>query len=224
MVQTWNDLLFAHWPVPAETLRPLISPQLTLDAFNGQCWVAVAPFHMTGVRPRLVPPLPGISAFPELNVRTYVTFGGKPGVHFFSLDAASRMAVWAARKTYSLPYFFADMRVTEREGWFEYLSFRVGLEARLRAQYRPVHPVKLRKAGSLEHWLTERYCLYTVARGSVFRAEIHHEPWPLQDGEAVIEENTMARAAGIMLPDTLPLLHFAKKLDVLVWPLTKVSD
>jgi uncharacterized protein YqjF (DUF2071 family) len=222
MAQTWNDLLFAHWPVQTEALRPLIPSQLPLDTFNGQCWVAVAPFHMTRVRPRLVPAAPGISAFPELNVRTYVSVGGKPGVYFFSLDAASRLAVWAARRTYRLPYFFARMEVSEQDGCFQYRSSRLGPQARLRARYRPTKPVQLRHPGTLEHWLTERYCLYTVSGSSVFRAEIHHEQWPLQNAEALIEENTMARAAGIALPETAPLLHFAKRLEVLIWPLTKV--
>ena len=219
MVQTWNDLLFAHWPVRPEALRQLVPNELPLDTFDGQCWIAVTPFHMTGVRPRFVPPLTGLSAFPELNVRTYVTVGGKAGVYFFSLDAASRTAVWAARVSYHLPYFFARMEVNEKDGGFEYRSWRVQQEARLRVQYSPVRAVQLRTPGTLEYWLTERYCLYTVVHGSVFRAEIHHEQWPLQDAEAEIAENTMASAAGIHLPQTAPLLHFAKKSEVLVWPL-----
>ena len=222
MLQTWNDLLFAHWPVPAESLRPLIPPILALDTFEGRGWVAVVPFHMTGVRARFVPPLPGLSALPELNVRTYVTFEGKPGVYFFSLDAASRVAVWTARKIYRLPYFFARMKVTQQGGCFQYHSSRVGMQARLKAQYRPAKIVELRSPGTLEHWLTERYCLYTVSGGSVFRAEIHHQQWPLQDAEAEMQENTMAQAARISLPNTAPLLHFAKRLDVLIWPLTKL--
>lgn len=222
MVQTWNDLLFAHWPVAPEVLRHLVPNELPLDTFGGQCWIAVTPFHMTGVRPRFVPPLPGLSAFPELNVRTYVTVGGKPGVFFFSLDAASRAAVWAARASYHLPYFFASMEVQENDRSFQYQSSRFGQEARLRLEYRPVKPVQFHAPGTLEHWLTERYCLYTVVRGSVLRAEIHHEQWPLQDAEAQITENTMAVAAGIHLPQTAPLLHFAKKLEVLIWPLKMV--
>jgi uncharacterized protein len=222
MEQTWNDLLFAHWPISADVLRPLVPPVLPLDTFEGQGWVAVTPFHMTGVRPRGIPPLPGISNFPELNVRTYVTFGGKPGVYFFSLDAASRAAVWAARATYRLPYFYARMSV-EREGdWIAYRSQR-NLDTKFQAKYRPRAPVQLRSAGTLEHWLTERYCLYTVFRNSVFRAEIHHEPWPLQDAEAEISRNTMASSAGIKLPEVQPLLHFAKKLQVLIWPLGEVA-
>lgn len=223
MVQTWNDLLFAHWPVAPEVMRLLVPEQLPLDSFNGKCWLAVAPFHMTGVRPRFTPPMPGVSAFPELNVRTYVTLDGKPGVYFFSLDADSRMAVWAARASYRLPYFFSRMQVQERDGWIEYESTRVAGNARLRARYRPVKPVQLRSPGTLEHWLSERYCLYTASADSVFRAEIHHEQWPLQDAEAEISENTMASAAGITLPQTPPLLHFAKKLEVLIWPLRKIG-
>jgi uncharacterized protein len=223
MEQTWNDLLFAHWPVPANVLRPRVPSPLALDTFDGQCWVAVTPFHMTGVRPRFVPPIPGVSAFPELNVRTYVRFAEKPGVFFFSLDAASRIAVWAARSTYRLPYYFANMEVREKDDWINYHSSRKSPSADLRAQYRPSRPVELRTPGTLEHWLTERYCLYTVVRGSVLRAEIHHEPWLLQDAEAEIAENTMAKAAGIQLPGIPPVLHFAKRLQVVVWPLKSLN-
>jgi len=220
MQQMWNDLLFAHWPLPPETLRPLVPSVLPLDTFNGQCWVAVTPFYMTGVRPRLSPVVPGLSAFPELNVRTYVTYGGKSGVFFFSLDAGSRLAAWAARATYHLPYFFADMKVAGQNGSIDYHSVRSG-NAEYQGSYRPVTPVRLRSPGTLEHWLTERYCLYTVVRNSVYRAEIHHAQWPLQDAEAEISANTMAGAAGIRLPEIQPLLHFSKRLQVLVWPLKK---
>ena len=219
MEQTWNDLLFAHWPVQPELMRALVPQQLSLDTFEGHCWIAVTPFHMTGVRGRFMPPIPGASAFPELNVRTYVSFGGKPGVYFFSLDAAKRLAVWAARTTYRLPYYFAHMETRNGDGWIHYRSSRISGNAELRAQYRPLKPVQLRSPGTLEHWLTERYCLYTVARSTVFRAEIHHVPWPLQDAEAEIAQNTMAKAAGIELPQLHPVLHFAKRLQVLVWPL-----
>ena len=223
MQQTWNDLLFAHWPVSREQLRPLVPAELPLDSFNGQCWVAIAPFHMSGIRGRFMPPIPWTSALPELNVRTYVTYGSKPGVYFFSLDAASRLAVWGARTFYKLPYFFAQMHVQDREGWISYTSSRSNSPAQFRGRYRPVTPVQLRAPGSLEHWLTERYCLYTVSGGSVYRSEIHHPHWPLQDAEAEIHANTMAAAGGIQLPFAIPLLHFSKKLDVLIWPLKKVD-
>jgi uncharacterized protein len=220
MEQTWHDLLFVHWPVPPDSLRSLVPPILPLDIFDGQGWIAVAPFHMSGVRVRWTPPLAGVSAFPELNVRTYVTYGGKPGVFFFSLDAGSRLATWAARRTYHLPYFHARMRVGNDNSWIQYSSVRLaGTE--FCGKYRPIAPVQLRERGSLEHWLTERYCLYTVTGNAVYRAEIHHQQWPLQDAEAEITVNTMAKAAGVELPGTRPLLHFSKRLQVLVWPLKK---
>lgn len=223
MQQTWNDLLFAHWTVPRERLRALVPSELPLDSYDGQCWVAVAPFHMSGIRGRLMPPIPGTSALPELNVRTYVTYGGKPGVYFFSLDAASRLAVWGARTFYKLPYFFAKMHVRDHEGWTEYTSSRASSPAEFRGHYRPCGPVQLRAPGSLEHWLSERYCLYTVSGGNVYRSEIHHPQWPLQDAEADFQSNTMAAAAGVTLPSAIPLLHFSKRLNVLIWPLKKLD-
>lgn len=222
MEQIWNDLLFAHWPVPDESLRALVPAALALDRFDGQCWVTVTPFHMTGVRPRCTPPLPGLSRFPELNVRTYVRFGDKGGVYFFSLDAGLRLAVWSARLLYHLPYFYARMKLEENQSWIGYASRRPS-GAEFRAKYRPIRPPELKAAGTLEHWLTERYCLYTISGRSLYRGEIHHRPWPLEDAEAEIESNTMAAAAGIALPRSRPLLNFAKRLEVLIWPLKKIS-
>ena len=223
MAQTWHDLLFAHWPIEQELLRPLIPANLSLDTFDGQAWVAIAPFRMSGIRARRLPPLPGTSRFPELNLRTYVTHQDKPGVYFFSLDAGNLPAVWAARRFYHLPYFHAEMSTTQTGEKIIYSSARRGAAAAFRAVYRPIAPVKLRERGTLEHWLTERYCLYAVNSGRIFRAEIHHAPWPLQDAEAQIELNTMATAAGIFLPSVPPLLHFAKKLEVIIWPLRSVG-
>jgi len=221
MRQTWRDLLFAHWPVPYEQLRALVPSELELDTYDGRCWVAVAPFHMSGIRGRYMPPIPGGSALAELNVRTYVSYDSKPGVYFFSLDAASRLAVWSARAFYKLPYFFSRMSVEQREGWFHYKARRTESPGEFRGRYRPVKPVEWRAPGSIEHWLTERYCLYTVSSGKVFRCEIHHERWPLQDAEAEIQVNTLAPAAGLTLPSDTPLLHFSKELNVLIWPLKK---
>ena len=223
MKQTWHNLLFGHWPVPAAVLRPLVPARLELDSFDDQCWVGVVPFYMSGIRARGLPPLPGLSRFPELNVRTYVVSGGKPGVYFFSLDAANLPAVWAARTFDPLPYFHAAMRVEEGNGTIRYSSRRHRDAAEFCGSYEPVSGVRLRQKGSIEHWLTERYCLYTTHRDNVCRGEIHHPPWPLQDAEAEIELNTMADSAGITLPDTRPLLHFARRLDVLIWPLRGVD-
>ena len=224
MKQIWHDLLFAHWPIPTAAVRPLVPQELTLDTFDGQCWIGVVPFHMSGIHRRGLPPLPGLSRFPELNVRTYVTHGCKPGVYFFSLDAANLPAVWAARTFYHLPYFHAAMSSKELGGDIHYFSRRRRTSAEFRGHYRPIAEVTYRPKGSIEHWLTERYCLYTTYEGQVFRGEIHHQPWPLQDAQAELETNTVAAAAGILLPDTAPLLHFARRLDVLIWPLRKADQ
>ena len=222
MKQTWHDLLFAHWPIPPSEMRALVPPQLTLDAFDGQCWVGIAPFHMSGIRGRALPPLPGLSRFPELNVRTYVTYGGKPGVYFFSLDAANLPAVWAARRFYRLPYFHAAMMAESRDS-IHYCSRRDGSPAEFRGHYRPTGKVGLSVKGSIEHWFTERYCLYTTHREEVYRGEIHHPQWPLQPAEAEFEINSMAAAANISLPAIAPSLLFARKLEVLIWPLRRAE-
>lgn len=221
MKQTWHDLLFAHWPLPPAILRPVVPSQLTLDTFDNKCWIGVVPFRMSGIRARALPPLPGLSRLPELNVRTYVTYSGKPGVYFFSLDAANLPAVWAARAFYHLPYFHATMTTHEHNGGIHYASRRHRNGAEFHSSYRPRGEVRLCEQSSIEHWLTERYCLYTTHHRQVYRGEIHHPPWPLQDAEAEFETNTMAAAAGIVLPQSKPLLHFARRQDVLVWPLRR---
>jgi uncharacterized protein YqjF (DUF2071 family) len=225
MAQSWHDLLFAHWPVDAEALRPLIPPQLQIDTFEGRGWLAVVPFRMTGVRLRGTPAMPWLSAFPELNVRTYVTCGGKPGVWFFSLDAGNSLAVAIARAWFHLPYFRARMSCTERDGWIQYQSDRthrgapVGL---LNCKYRPVGETFSAQHGTLEYFLTERYCLYTAdASGQIIRGEIHHPPWPLQRAEAEFARNSMTEPLGTALTSR-PLLHFARRQDVLVWPPGKI--
>lgn len=219
MVQNWHDLLFAHWSLPAEQIRPLVPPQLELDLFQGRAYVAVTPFHMSGVRPRMAPPLPGLSRFPELNVRTYVRYKDIPGVWFFSLDAGSRAAVWGARLGYALPYFYARMSVRPDGDKFEYSNRRLQAPrpAEFRGRYWPVSEPRQFDKNSLEHFLTERYCLYAVRGNQVLRGYIHHLPWPLRDAHAEIEINTMARAAGIELPDIPPMLHFSRFLKVLIW-------
>jgi uncharacterized protein len=222
MVQTWERLLFAHWPLPSETLRPAIPRALTLQTFDGQAWLAVTPFTVSILRPRTAPRIPGLAPFPELNVRTYVTVEGKPGVFFFSLDAGSTLAVAGARALYSLPYFRAYFDVRRQGTRMVYRSRRAhrgAPGAEFSATYGPAGPVVAATPGTLAHWLTERYCLYAVTRrGRLRRAEIHHPPWPLQPAEAEIRMNTMTSGLGFDLPSSPPLLHFAERLEVQVWP------
>jgi uncharacterized protein YqjF (DUF2071 family) len=221
MTQSWHDLLFAHWPMDARGLQEKLPAGLPLDTFEGQAWLGVVPFRMTNVTPRGVPSIPFMSSFVELNVRTYVTLHGKPGVYFFSLDANSAIAVAAARALFGLPYHLATMEIERRDAQIVYTSARqtkMNGVAEFAATYRPIGSVQTPAPGSLEHFLTERYCLYTVDKG--FRAnrlEIHHPPWPLQAAESAIAVNTMAEAAGIRLPSTSPLLHFARRQDMVAW-------
>ena len=223
MTQSWHDLLFAHWPVDARALQEKLPAGLPLDTFDGQAWLGVVPFRMTNVAPRGVPPVPFVSSFVEMNVRTYVTLHGKPGVYFFSLDANSAIAVAAARALFGLPYYTATMQIERRGAQLVYTSARetrMDGVAEFAATYRPIGATVTPQAGSLEYFLTERYCLYTVDKE--FRArrlDIHHLPWPLQAAEATIAVNTMADAAGIRLPSTAPLLHFVRRQDIVAWPL-----
>ena len=220
MTQRWNDLLFLHYAIEPDLLRPLLPQTLTLDTCNGRAWLSVVPFWMDHVRSHGSPRLPFVSHFPELNVRTYVTFGGKPGVYFFSLDAASLSAVWGARVFYRLPYWKASMKVTGKgSAKIEYQSKREHgpKPANFRAKYRPASPVGRAVPGSIEYFLSERYCLYSTNGKRVYRANIHHLPWPLQGAEYEIEENSMASAARIELPAKPELANFSRQLRVLVW-------
>src|ERR1051326_431110 len=220
MKQNWHDLLFAHWALRPEAIRPLVPGELELDLLDGAAYVAVTPFWMSGVRGRLMPPLPFLRKFCELNVRTYVRYKGIPGVFFFSLDAGSFSAVLGARKTYKLPYFHAAMLI--RSDGREFFSSSSRLQeprpADFHAQYQAISTPRVREKNSIEHFLTERYCLYTIDRGAVMRAYIHHAPWELQNAYAEIDVNTVAKTDGVELPGGKPdLLHYSKFLEVLVW-------
>jgi uncharacterized protein YqjF (DUF2071 family) len=219
MTQTWHDLLFAHWPVQIEQLRSRIPNEFELDLFDGTAWVGVVPFRMTNVAPRSVPSLPFISAFPELNVRTYVRVADKPGVYFFSLDAGSSLAVLAARSLLNLPYYWASMTVTADGSTIKYDSRRrIGGSAGFRATYRAVGPRFTAPQGSFEYFLTERYCLYHSGhRGAPYRMEIHHPPWSLQRAETELASNSMGEANSLALPSRPPILHFSRRQDMVAW-------
>jgi uncharacterized protein YqjF (DUF2071 family) len=227
LFMSWHDLLFMHWPVDESALRPLIPSALSLDTFDGSAWLGITPFYMSGVRPHFLPSVPPLSNFPELNVRTYVTVEGKPGIWFFSLDAGNAVAVRLARATFSLPYFDAEMS-RARDSEVSYRSVRThrgAPEARFAGRYRPVGEPFNSRPGTLEHFLTERYCLYSAGgRGNVYRGDIHHHPWPLQRAEAEVESLAMTEQIGVVLPETEPLLHFSRRLDTLAWPPRRIAS
>jgi uncharacterized protein YqjF (DUF2071 family) len=221
MHQAWNDFLFMHWPVPVEQIRAAVPEPLPLHLHEGVAYLGVIPFHMTDVRPRGTVNVPGLSNFPELNVRTYVIVDGKPGVYFLSLDASNRVAVETARATFGLPYFKATMHWERNNGNLQYYSARTdrrGPPAELKGSYRPTGDYFYTAKGTLQHWLSERYRLYTVdGQGQIYTTDVHHLPWPMRNVEASFSINTMAQGHGIDLPDEAPLVHYSPGVDVVVW-------
>jgi uncharacterized protein len=218
MEQGWYDLLFAHWPLPVSQVRGLVPPELEIDSFNQEAWVSITPLYIR-IRPRGLSPVGKFWSFPELNCRTYVRYGGLPGIYFFSLDAASLLAVSGARILYRLPYFHSKMEFRKSASAVHYKSERRVSPAVFHARYEPASPVYRAIAGTLEHWLIERYCLYTVSGRTVWRAEIHHLPWPLQKATSEIRRNTVGAAMGLPLHSAPVLLGYAERQEVLIWPL-----
>ena len=221
MKMGWEELLFAHWPVRPEMLRDLIPAGLELELFEGEAWLGLVPFQMAGVRLRGLPPVPTTANFPELNLRTYVTHRGRPGVWFFSLDASSWLAVRGARVGFHLPYFDARMSCEQESGRIRYASERIhrgAWPARLQVEYRPTGPILESPPGSLEHFLTERYCLYaSTPAGTILRGDIHHAPWPLQVAEAEFREDSMTSQIRVHREGPPRMLHYARSLDVIAW-------
>lgn len=220
MGQTWEDLLFMHWPVDPDELRAAVPPQIPIDTFEGHAWVGVTPFTVTGMHPRLTLPLPYTARFPELNVRTYATIDGRPGIWFFSLDTPNRAAVAAARRIYRLPYFRSQIAVRHDGDRVRFAARRTSGDAppaSIALEYAPSGPRYTAERGSFEEFATERYCLYTLNdRGEVLRGDIHHPPWPLRQAEATVAGNAMGKELGIAL-DGEPRLHFAGRQDVVFW-------
>jgi hypothetical protein len=227
MTQRWNDLLFAHWPIPPKQMAALLPEWLDVDTFQGSAWLGVVPFWLDRIKIRGVPSIPGARCFPDLNLRSYVRdrYTGTPGVYCFSLDASNLLAVAVARTCYHLPYYWAEMRMEPRfEREFSFYSRRrfSSQEVVFKARYRGLGPsAKLaeNRPGTLEHFLTERSCLYSSNRaGQPIRANLHHVPWPLEEAEAEIERNDLATAIGLTLPDLYPVLHYSRRLAVYIWP------
>jgi len=218
MFQSWRQLLFVHWRVPLDRLRSIVPAPLLVEEFDGSAWVGLVPFRVVDMRPRGLPAVPGVSTFPEMNLRTYVRHEGKSGVYFFTLEAGSLSAVIAARTVYSLPYHYARMRVARHGEWIDYRSRRERDRVEFAGRYRPTGPIFNARPGTLEHFLTERYALFTVVHGRrVLRGDIHHLPWQLQPAELIVDRNTIPDAWGIDVSGQQPLLHYCDRQDTLIW-------
>jgi uncharacterized protein YqjF (DUF2071 family) len=221
LAQSWNDVLFAHWPMDAALVRSLVPEPLEIDVFDDTAWVGVSPFEMTDVHPRLTPAMPFVSQFAELNVRTYVTLDGIPGIWFVSLDCASLVAIALARTAYHLPYHLAQMSIVRAGGSISFRSHRtISYEraANLAVTYAPRGEPYIAAKDSFERWAIERYCLYSQATDeTLWRTAIHHRPWTIQPARAEFDENTVMNGTGIALPLVPSRLHFAARQDVLTW-------
>ena len=217
--QRWRSLLFLHWPVRVEALRPLVPPGLAVDTYDGIAYIGLTPFLMRGVRPALAPEALALD-FPETNVRTYVHVDGRdPGVYFFSLDAASRLAVVAARAGFGLPYYHARMRLARRDGVIEYASRRLsGTRPRLAVRYEPGEHLGASPPGTLEHFLIERYLLHVERWGRLWCGQVHHAPYPVQRARLLDLQDELVAAAGLpQSADPPPLVHYAAGVDVEVF-------
>lgn len=228
MAQRWENLLFCHWRVPQAVLRPHIPDDLTIDSFDGSAWISLVPMRMAEIHYRELPGIPGLDNFPEMNLRTYVTHHDRPGVYFLSLDTTSATNVWLARNVFHLPYFQAEQSIDDRSLPIHFTSRRMGHgqpAAEVNVHYQPVGEPFTPGEDSLEHFLSERYAMYTVTQdGVILRGDIEHEPWEMQSAEATIDVNTMLAAYDIPVLDQPPLLSFARSLDVLCWRPVFVSS
>lgn len=226
MYQSWGELLFMHWPVPAHSLRRLIPDPLVLDTFEGVAWVGITPFTTWGLRPALLPSLPFLSESHELNVRTYVHLDGVPGVWFFSLDAGNPLAVWGARLAFHLPYFTARMSIERRDRTLHFASRRThrnAAPAEFGASWTVGDGLPQPEPGSLDFFLIERYCLYAARGDAIYRARIFHRPWPLCTARLLSCQSTMLESQGLPSPKGELLLHQqGDPLRVEIWPPVRV--
>lgn len=227
MQQHWHNLLFAHWPVDSAALRQAVPQELTLDTFEGQAWVGIVAFRLSGIKLRGLPQVAPVASFPEVNVRTYVTYKGRPGVYFMSLDADNPLAIALARPWFHLNYYNSHISFREEGKSVRFRSRRIernAPQARLSVSYAPLNDAQAYRPCPLERWLTDRYCYYVCRKRRVFRCDIEHARWPLQRATAEFRENSMAQAQGIMLPAIEPLLHFAPYMEAHIWTLYGVES
>jgi len=224
MKQTWNDVLFAHYPVSPKVLEKIVPSGLKVDTFYQTGWVTVVPYLTSSMHLRGLPPIPGMATYPGFNIRTYVTMNGKPGVYFFSLTAANFLAAYSAKLFFRLPYMSMDMKYKKVRDLVVFESEKKA-DLQLLCNYRPISSPFLTDQGSLEEWLVERYCMYTISKKGVpLRADILHDPWQLEKAEAEFHQNTLLSSMNIEPENVKPILHYARKAVVRFWPITRVDN
>lgn len=225
MTQVWRDLLFMHYPVAPHLLREIVPQELELDTYKNEAWLSIIPLKITDMRVRGVPPIPLLSSYIELNVRTYVIYQGVPGIYFFSLDASDLISVIGAKAGTGLPYKLAKMEFSEHDDIFRFKSHRItGTQEKLDVSFKRGNVLYEPLPGSLDFWLLERYCMYSFWGNHILRGDIHHDQWKVAHAEAEIHQNTMASflPKGTLTNNPL-ILHYARRRRFLFFPLKKVG-
>jgi len=222
MHQRWESLLFLHWHWDAAEIQRTLPPGLFVDTFQGDAWLAIVPFYMRGIRPRLCPAVPGISDFLEVNVRTYVhDHQGRPGVWFYSLDCNQPLAVWTARTFFHLPYQHARMKAEISDGCIDYHCKRRGEPAASHFRYRIAAESQAAEPGSLAFFLAERYLLFSWTPRGIRCGQVNHLPYPLAEASLEAWDVNPLLQAGFPDPQRPPDHIFGSSgVDVAVYPLT----
>lgn len=219
----WMHLLFIHWPVPLSMLRPLVPDALEIDTHDGQAWIGLVPFTMRDVRHTWWPPIPTMHHFHECNVRTYVRNGDRAGVWFFSLDAASRLAVFGARRFWNLNYVHSRISL-DRDG--DVVQYRVKRvrepNITMQCAWRAGAPCELSQNGQLANFLTERYSMYSMdRRGRLLRGDIWHEPWRLREAELLELDDDLVASAGVRVGEAQPIVYHVDGIQAEAWPIRR---
>ncbi|UOR11066.1 YqjF family protein [Halobacillus amylolyticus] len=225
MYQEWEELTFFHWPMPTHIIRPFVPKSFEIDTFEGSAWLAVVPFHINHMRLRGLPPLPYFSHLLELNVRTYVTYKGEPGVYFLSLDANHPAGVVLARQ-FNLPYLHANMRLDRTGHTVHYTSRRTHNgypPAHFHACVHPFGAPFLASPGSLLYWLTERYALWLTRKQHVFKGPIVHKRWQLQHASADISIQGLTTPLPNKWFIRKPITHFSKSQQTHLFPFKRTG-
>lgn len=222
-MQDWEHLLFMHWPVYKAFIEPHIPADLELDTFDGDAWISIIPFKVNKMKVRKLPPIPFLYPFLEVNVRTYVKKDGIPGVYFFSMDASKLLAVLGG-KIGTLPYFHANMKLKKRAKKFYFKSKRKNDEKEsLISNYKLIGKSTVHAKGSIDHWLLERYALWSYKFDTLFRGDIHHKEWKVQPAEVNIDQETVTSFLPNNVYTTQPLVHYARSKRVFIWKIKKVE-
>jgi len=213
MSQTWQDVLFLHWPLSPQELEKHIPSELKLDLFEHNAWLSAVLFKVQGHRLRFLPSFPGMNTYLQLNVRTYVEFNGKKGIYFFHLDVTNYFFSKITALG-SLPYRYSKILVEQRDNYYAYTSYYKALDERLRVSFK----LGKNTQTNFDQWLVERYHSWAKWEDTLFRIDIQHAPWELQQAKATIQSNTLASFMKGTFQGTPPIAHYAKKKVARVFP------